>query len=97
MNVCMCVRMYVYMYACMYVCVCVCVCLCVSAYKCVDESVAGPRVGLPDTGPPSLVFGPPSLLAHQVFWPSHFFLFGPPNFLRAKNLLIIHIFEYKNC
>ena len=41
------------------------------------------RLGLPDTGPPSLVFGPPSLLTPQVFWPNHFFVFGPPSFERS--------------
>ena len=43
-------------------------------------TVAALRVGLQGTGPPSLVFGPPSLLAHQVFWPIHFFVFGLSSF-----------------
>ena len=34
--------------------------------------MAALRVSLPGTGPPSLVLGPPSSLANQVFWPTHF-------------------------
>ena len=43
--------------------------------------VAALRMGLPGTGPPSLVFGPPSLLAHQVFLAHPFYVFGTSSFV----------------
>ena len=45
--------------------------VCMYVYICMNECmyvlVAAQRVGLPVTGPPSLVFDPPSILAHQPF------------------------------
>ena len=49
--------------------------------------VAALWVGLSGTGPPNLVFSPPSLLARQVFWPTYFFVFGPPSFLAVNKFI----------
>ena len=52
-----------------------------------EHAVAALRVGLSGTGPPSFVFGSPSLLAHPVFWPIDIFCVWPTHFLWSNNFL----------
>ena len=49
--------------------------------------MAALREGLPGTGPPSLAFGPPSLLARQIFGPSTFLCLALLRFLMVNEFI----------
>ena len=55
------------------------------------------RMGQPGTVLPSLVFGPLSLMAHPIFWPTHLFCVWPTHFRFGQTMFCFDSLKLINC